>query len=979
MMMIAPKSRNMPVRIMSALAVAALLFSACVILISSNHSATEEPSVLMSAEQAADLKAKAAGTRAAQLRAHRERDATAALEKSTNQLRAQTDAAIASAKAQAVLLNKDKADVLAANQRTAASNAAFEAARLTEAAAVARTNMLKKVAAKARLQYAQMLQGTKSVHAVEVKSKEQTLAVNRNSQDAIQNALAAAKQFAKINAELAQQHKDGATEANNRQTAVALRALERIQHRQLRAGKHTKLAVKAASHVKRATPAVIPSKAAAPSKSDDDAEVSVSTSPVWPSAAQNGASDVAQAAINALNILGHGKLGTHRESITVLPLETCHDVNVGSSHKQRKRVRIVHKNLKCPHSVSKSNWITKGANFPDRFRISQSASGDSIVVDRLDKKQGWGMNLIIRCCNQQGNLIPSQITPSIAHVKDFKLIQPRVAPQLPSEKPLSVVNSCVTVAAGSSASDIKRAHAVPNGFVCPKKVTKANWATSDQYKLAHDVFDVTQTKDMTIVNRIDKRTGWGMDLKFKCCIPAPAPKTSPHTAPQSAAKSPSQPLKHHATSAIGQNAEQSADAARRALGALMDSAKATIKSQGAKASRPSSSPSSIATKPAIKSLVGKAPRSGAKASIDDDASNIDNFGLAGDLPAIRKEISASLADLNSDTVVKLSKKIEASLGKVQQLDVKGISKADVAAALAKAQAAAKEAAVSQDIANNARIAAAKSDAFLLDANKAKVDAVAKEQAASKAAAAATASASALKAKLAEATSTSLILAKNAQIAHASYLEAKKTAEFLKSKSSETAKASAAASAASKAAQLKAASAKESAKAATASLAASIKNLSEKDKKLKELNLVVEQARKARDVASAAAAKAMKEAQATKTLNSAKLAAAHKAAAAAEADLKAKIAAAAVASRNLRIAGSSRLRKQKLAVAADAAFVDAKSKFKALQEAATKSKKAAVSAESDSLKAAIAAKAALKVYLARRQSDLTWPGKKPLIA
>jgi len=33
----------------------------------------------------------------------------------------------------------------------------------------------------------------------------------------------------------------------------------------------------------------------------------------------------------------------------------------------------------------------------------------------------------------------------------------------------------------------------------------------------------------------------------------------------------------------------------------------------------------------------------------------------------------------------------------------------------------------------------------------------------------------------------------------------------------------------------------------------------------------------------------------------------------------------------------------------------------------------------SLKAALAAKVALKRYLARRQSDLTWPGKKPVVA
>lgn len=981
--MMAIRSRNVQLRAISALAFAALLFSACVILSSSGHSAAEKSSELLSAQQVADLNAKAAGTRAAQLRARQERDATAALEKSTIQLRSKTDAAVALAKSQAALLKKDTADANSAKQRTAELDAEYKATRLKEAAAVARTNMLDKVAAKARLQYVKMLQATKSVHQVEAKSKAETVAVNQNSQDAIRHALDAAKQFAKINAKFLQQHKDGATEANSRKAALALSTLERIQHSQLRARMHAQLAIKSPipSHkpapvTPKVSPASAPSKAAAPSKSDDGVEVAVSTNPVWSSPAQNGALDVAQTALNNLNRLGHGSVRSDPESITVRVPLLCHDVNVGNSANQRKRVRIALKNLKCPLSVSKRNWITPNAPHDDKFQVTQSASGDSIIVDRVDKKHGWGMNLIIRCCEPRATPIPSQIAPSVAHVNTFQIIQPRAAPVSTSAKPLPIVNGCVTVAVGSSLSDIKRADVVPKGLVCPKKVSRANWATSDKYG---DVFDVTQTKDMTIVNRIDKRSGWGMNLKFKCCIPPPAPKPSPQAAPKSPSKSPDQPFTSHATSAIGQNAERTADAAKRALGSLMSGAKATIIGLGGKAPTPRVTPSSTSSKPAVKAQEGKAPGSPTPRVTDSADSNIDNFGLAGDLPAIRREISASLADLNSDAVVQLSKKIETSISKVQKLDIKGISQAEVATALAKAQAAAKDAAISQEIANNARIAAAKSDAFLLDANKAKAHAVAKEQAASKAAAAATASASALKAKLAQATSTSQLLAKQAQIAHAAYLEAKKTAEFLKNKSAETAKASAASSAASKAAELKAASAKESAKVAAASLAASVKNLAEKDKKLKELNVVVEQARKARDVASAAAAKALKEAEATKTLNSAKLAAAHKAAVAAEADLKAKIAAAAVASRNLRVAGSTRLQKQKLAVAADAAFVDAKGKFDALQKAAAASKKVAAAAESDSIKAAIAAKAALKVYLARRQSDLTWPGKKPVIA
>jgi hypothetical protein len=978
----------------------------------------------MSMAHAADLKAQAASTRSMQLQADRERGTTAMLEKNTNQLRAQTEAAVAFAKAQTALLQKDKADALASKERTAKLNAEVKANRLNEAAALARTNMLQKVARNAELQYSKILQAKRATSAIVAKSKADTVAVNQNAQDAIRHALEAAKGFARINSELAVKNNHGAAMANSRKASDALVVSEHIKHRLLKAGKHTKLADKAfvkvvsdaaerakklwldmfhkpapgITHKKPASPSEAPfSKGAASSKystsnQKNDEEVHVVTNPVWSSPAQNGAKDVAQAAVNALSILGHGLVRTNRDDIVVLAPLVCHDVIVGSSQKQRKRVRIALNDLICPKSVTKQNWITPKANFDDKFQITQSSSGSSIVVDRVDKNHGWGMNLIIRCCEKRAKPISPQTAPSISHVKPSKLIQPTIAPKVNHvKKPLPVVNGCVTIAVGSSASDIKPADVPPKGFICPKRVSKLNWATSDKY---NDVFDVTQTSEMTIVNRIDKRAGWGMDLKFKCCIPPSAPKPAPQAAPKSPIKAPAELFKSRATSAIGQKAEAMADAAKKALAALLGGAAPTVQRQ---VSHSSIAPKATAKSPpsSNKKPIAGAPKSATQASgknapsspsdskktsgLDVDGSNIDNFGLAGDLPTIRKEIRASLGDLNSDTVVKLSKKIEASLREVKNVDVKGISQAEVASALAKAQAAAKDAADSQDIANKARIAAAKSNAFLFDANKAKVAALAKEQAASKAAAAATAAANALKAKLAEATSASVLLEKKAQVAHAAYLEAKKAADLLKKKAAETARASAASVAASKAAQVKAASAKEAASLAAKALALSVKNLSEKQSKLKELNIVVDQARKARDVAAAAAAKALKEAQATKTLNSAKLAAAHKAAVAAEADLKAKIAAAAVASRNLKVAGASRLKKQKLAVAADAAFVDAKGKFKALKEAADKSRKAAAAAESESLKAAISAKSALKLYLARRQSDLTWPGKKPVIA
>jgi hypothetical protein len=715
---------------------------------------------------------------------------------------------------------------------------------------------------------------------------------------------------------------------------------------------------------------------------------------VWPSPAQNGARDVAQAAINTLNILSHGHLLTKSESITVLPVPYCLDVVVGSSPKQSKRIRIHNQHLVCPISVSKQNWVTPNSKDEDTFHIIQSASGEKISVLRTDKNEGWNINLIIRCCEKEAKTIPINVLSSTSHLNSYKYQESSdVPPSHPVTKPLLVVDGCVVISLGSSEAEVKSADAPPPGFVCPEKVTKANWANNDALD---DVFEVVRTSKMLIVHHLGETPGWKMDLKFKCCIPPPPSKAAHQVAPQSHVQPSAKPLHHTATSEIGKNAETLADAAKKALAALhSNSSKVAQPKQQHLPSDSNLDANSHKThefKSSHSQASGQSSRlvkdsassnsnshSSHQSEADDEASLIDRFGLAGDLSAVRKEIHASLGNLNSDAVVKLSEKIEASLAEVDHLDIHGINKADVAAALAKANAAAKDAEVSQEIADQARIAAAKSEAFLLDAKNAKAAAIAREQEASKAAAAATVAANDLKAKLAEATSTSLLLQKKADVAHAAYLAAEKSAESLKRKAAATAKESASAVQESKAAELNAESAKHSAKLASDSLAAAVQNLAKKDKELKELEHVVEDARKARDAAAAAAAQALKEAETTKTLNSAKLAAAHNAAVAAEADLKAKVAAAAVASRDLRVAGAFREQKQKLALAADADFVDAERKFKNLQHAAELSKKAADRAESESHAAAVAAAAALKAYLARQQSDITWPGKKPVLS
>ena len=70
---------------------------------------------------------------------------------------------------------------------------------------------------------------------------------------------------------------------------------------------------------------------------------------------------------------------------------------------------------------------------------------------------------------------------------------------------------------------------------CPEVVTKSNWLGADAYD---DAFSVTQQGGELTVRRmaemgVPMAHGWGMDLRFVCCVPShalPAPSPSPDAA-----------------------------------------------------------------------------------------------------------------------------------------------------------------------------------------------------------------------------------------------------------------------------------------------------------------------------------------------------------------------------------------------------------------------------------------------------------------
>ena len=346
---------------------------------------------------------------------------------------------------------------------------------------------------------------------------------------------------------------------------------------------------------------------------------------------------------------------------------------------------------------------------------------------------------------------------------------------------------------------------------------------------------------------------------------------------------------------------------------------------------------------------------------------------------VQKDIQNSIKDAFTPDVVGLSKKIDASLHALHSVNLAAVDASQVSRLSAKANKAVSDVKEAQDIATHAQIAAAKSDVFLLNAEKSKKHAILRSSDATHAAAAATAAAVALKNKFVKAAAESRRLSASAKEAHSAYLVSKSVADNMKSKAEAAHKQVVAAEAASQAAAVQASAAKAKAAQAAAALANSSKDCAAKKKALDELNAAVAKARAVGDAAAVAAHKAAADAERVKSANSARLSAAQKAYHAAKADLYAKVAAAHVASNLLKVSGQIRRMKQSAAVAADAAFVKASGALKAMQLKADKSLAASHDAQVASVTAAHAANDALKKFLARKQSSILWPGKKPVLS
>jgi hypothetical protein len=146
--------------------------------------------------------------------------------------------------------------------------------------------------------------------------------------------------------------------------------------------------------------------------------------------------------------------------------QSSFEVVIGNSASNTKTVVVPNGLPLCPAIVSKENW-SGNWKYNDKFAIT--VEGTKLTAKRIDAPQsGWGMPLRIACA------------------------------------PIVIV--------GNSAAGNKII-TVPEGYSCPKTVSKANWAGPAQH---NDRFRVSQTGKTLTVTRVDVKQGWGMSLMIPC-------------------------------------------------------------------------------------------------------------------------------------------------------------------------------------------------------------------------------------------------------------------------------------------------------------------------------------------------------------------------------------------------------------------------------------------------------------------------------
>eukprot|EP00808_Paulinella_micropora_P025706 g58617.t1 len=255
-------------------------------------------------------------------------------------------------------------------------------------------------------------------------------------------------------------------------------------------------------------------------------------------------------------------------------------VSVGRSGGNSKTV-TASTSVTCPATVSKYNWLG-GYTWPDTFAVT--TSGSQVSVRRTDSTSGWGMDLRFECCPAASSVIPQWGTcsPSDTCVSgtvccvapadttkttcrpswdckttgsstircgsDWTNANSRCGTACSSDAncpsgqrcfrdlsltpcgggntvapPTSPPCTEVEVRVGSSGGNSKTVTA-STSVTCPATVSRANWLGGYTWP---DMFAVTTSGSQVSVRRTDSTSGWGMDLRFKCCQDGTTPPPGP--------------------------------------------------------------------------------------------------------------------------------------------------------------------------------------------------------------------------------------------------------------------------------------------------------------------------------------------------------------------------------------------------------------------------------------------------------------------
>eukprot|EP00808_Paulinella_micropora_P025708 g58618.t1 len=163
---------------------------------------------------------------------------------------------------------------------------------------------------------------------------------------------------------------------------------------------------------------------------------------------------------------------------------------------------------------SGSQWRTRYGG--KRVRLSKSYNGrtyawESTIVDTCG--DGDCGNCCANNARATGYLVDIEYWSALAVFGTTDAVQGNIEMTILGDTTTPPTCTEVEVRVGSSGSNSKTVTASTT-VTCPATVSRANWLGGFTWP---DTFAVTTLGSQVSVRRTDSNSGWGMDLRFKCC------------------------------------------------------------------------------------------------------------------------------------------------------------------------------------------------------------------------------------------------------------------------------------------------------------------------------------------------------------------------------------------------------------------------------------------------------------------------------